>query len=332
MFNSFLDTIQFGRWKFHVIQIEDMDMYTSYIRKTRYPANLWSSNFAYMWAISRSDNRKLLWKIVDGLLVTFVHTNKDFLYLYCLPFGDADSEQVIAVTQKCMRYCLEWNNQEANRPLVRMINADQLDFLAKSPHFNEYFTKKTWQGIERHFDINKLVLLTGKDFSRVRNRLHKFYREHPDAKISQYQDTDYKELIELDKHWKNTSGLKYANIFDGVYYKELVKHSAELDQLTLVIRIDKKIIGMISGGILPTGQSWASVIKFEDNIPGLSETLFVEFAKKIHTVNPKVELMNVGSDLGSEGLRAYKLKFMPVLNLKRYQIYLKQADYFRKML
>jgi hypothetical protein len=318
-----LDVIELGQWKFHIIQIEDMDMYALYIKQTRYPAILWSSNFAYMWAISQSDKLKLLWQIIDGLLVTFVHSSKNSLYLFCLPFGDADPEQIIDVTLKCTRYCNDWNGQERRRAVIKMINDDQLAFLRESPRFNEYFTTLTWQGIERHFDINKLVTLEGNEFSNVRRRVHKFYRDNPYAEISRYQDADFEELMELDNRWRNTSGSKYAKILDRVYYKELVKHCYELDQLTLVMKINSRIIGMVSGGVLPTGQSWGSVVKFDENFPGLSETLIVELANEIHKIDPKTALMNVGSDLGPGGLREYKLKFRPVLNLKRYQIHLK---------
>jgi len=323
LFDDSLDMIELGLWKFHVIQIKDMGMYESYIKQTRYPANLWSSNFAYMWAASQSSKLKLLWQIIDGLLVTFAHSSKNSLYLFCLPFGNADTEQLIEVTLKCTRFCNDWNGQERKISVVKMINDDQLAFLKESPRFNEYFTTQTWQGIERHFDISKLVSLEGHEFSNVRRRVHKFYRYNPDAEISRYQDADFDELMELDNRWRNTSGSKYAKILDKVYYKELVKHSGELNQRTIVMKINGRIIGMVSGGVLPTGQSWGSVVKFEENISGLSETLIVEFANEIHRTNPETTLMNVGSDLGPGGLRKYKLKFRPVLNFKRYQIYLK---------
>jgi hypothetical protein len=60
-----------------------------------------------------------------------------------------------------------------------------------------------------------------------------------------------------------------------------------------------------------------------EGIPGLSETLIIEFAKKLNEINSLIRLINVGSDIGAGGLREYKLKFRPVLNLKRYEIYFK---------
>lgn len=298
-------------------------MYERYIRQTVYPANLWSSNFAYMWAVSQSKQRTLLWKIIGGLLVTFVLSYKNTLYLFCLPFGKADPEQLVDVMLTSLQYCFDWNGQDKEKSVVKTINETQLDFLKQSERFDRYFSKTTWVGIERHFDIQKVSELKGKDFENVRNRVNKFYKDNPDAEVCPYQQSDYDRLLELDARWRSTSGQKYANVFDGVYYRELVEYGEQLGQTTIIIKNDGRIIGMISGGVLPTGQAWGSVVKFEENYPGLSETLIVEYARAIHKLNPDTGLMNVGSDLGPGGLREYKLKFRPVLNLKRYQITLR---------
>lgn len=315
--------IKLNSWGLQEIQLEDKETYAWYICQNQCPANLWSSNFAYLWAVSQSRNRTLLWKIIDGLLVTFAVSSQNTLYLYCLPFGNADPDQLIDVTLHALDYCLSWNNQDKQKSSIRMINEDQLGFLKQSAHFDKYFKTTTWTGIERHFDIAKLSSLKGKDFENIRNRVNKFHKDNPDAAIFPYQDTDYDELLKLNIAWKNTSGKKYSNIFDGVYYKELVLHSKELDQTTIVIKNNGVIIGMISGGILPTNQAWGSVMKFEENYPGLSETLVVEYARTIYSMNPETEFLNIGSDLGPGGLREYKLKFKPVLNFKRYQVYLR---------
>lgn len=312
-----------GDCKLGEIKLEDFTMYSRFIKATTCPTNLWSSNFAYLWASSQSRLRKILWGVVDGLLVTFGHSFKNTLYLFCLPFGEGDTGKFIDVVFKCLKFCYEWNNQENNRTMIRMINHNQLEFLRNSFKFDDLFRLVTLQGIERHLDVKKLVSLTGKDFSAVRNKLNKFHRENPDVVIRRYQKSDYEALIELGKNWDTAAGKKYANIFDKSYYRELINHHDELNQIILIIQKGERIIGMVSGGELPSGQAWGSLLKYENGIPGLSESLSVEFAREIHRINPKIELMNSGSDLGPGGLRDYKLKFRPILNLKRYQVYLK---------
>ena len=323
MFERSSSDIQLGRWTFHEIELKDMNMFSEYIKATEYPANLWSSNFAYLWASSQSSLRKVLWKVVDDMLVTFGYSYKNTLYLFCLPFGKGNPRQVMSVLHHCMKYCYDWNHQEKQRTLVKMINDCQLEFLRSCPGFDKLFQLVTLQGIERHFGVKNLVSLTGKDFSTLRNKVNKFHRENPDAVIRRYRQSDYKDLIELGKHWCSVAGKKYASIFDKVYYQKLIKHFDELNQIILVVEKGHQIIGMVSGGELPTGQAWGSVLKYTEGIPGLSEMLSIEFARELNKINPNVELLNVGSDLGPGGLRDYKLKFRPVLNLKRYQVFIK---------
>jgi hypothetical protein len=315
--------VKLGKWDFHDIGLQDMAMYSQLIRDTDYPANLWSSNFAYLWASSQSNLRRVLWKIVDAMLVTFGLSYKNTLYLFCLPFGKGGPEAVIDVTYKCLRYCYEWNQAGKDRTLVRMINHNQLEFLQACPRFDNLFRLVTLEGIERHLEIEKLVSLPGKDFSTIRNKVNKFQRENPEAAVRRYRKADYGPVMELSKRWRKIAGRKYANIFDKAYFREMLKYNDELGQLIFVAENGDRIIGMVAGGELPTGQAWGSLLKYESGIAGLSETLSVEFARELNRINPGLRLMNVGSDLRAGGLREYKLKFRPVLNLKRYQVFLK---------
>jgi hypothetical protein len=323
LFDQSSNNLKLGKWHFHKIRLEDLNMYSEFIKTTEYPANLWSSNFAFLWVSSFSSLRKILWKVVDDMLVTFEHSYKNSLYLFCLPFGKGNPEKLSNIVLKCLKYCYDWNNQENNRTLVRMINHDQLEFLRTSPQFDLLYRLVTLQGIERHLNIAKLVALSGKDFSSIRNKTNKFRKENPQALIRRYQKSDQEHLIKLQKNWASVAGKKYANIFDNIYYREMINHSDELNQIILVVQKDAQIIGMVSGGELPTGQAWGSLLKYEERIPGLSELLSVEFARELNRINPNIKLLNIGSDLGAGGLRDYKLKFRPVLNLKRYQVYLK---------
>lgn len=323
MFDQSSNNLKLGNWDFHEIKLEDINLYSEFIKATEYSANLWSSNFAYLWASSQSSLRKVLWKVIDDMLVIFGHSYKNSLYLFCLPLGKGNPEKVTEVAIKCMKYCYDWNNQENNRTMVRMINHSQLEFLQNSPEFDRFFRLVTLQGIERHLDVKKLVALIGKDFSTIRNKVSKFGRENPNAVIRRYRQRDYDALIELGKYWSGAAGRRYANLFDKVYYRKMVHHCDELNLNIFVIENGNQIIGMVSGGELPTGQAWGSLLKYKEGISGLSETLSVEFVRELSKINPKIELINVGSDLGPGGLRDYKLKFRPVLNLKRYQIYFK---------
>ncbi|WP_139904922.1 phosphatidylglycerol lysyltransferase domain-containing protein [Clostridium thermarum] len=322
-FTKLSGEITLGTWNFKVIDLKDKDIYTEYIKKTQYAANLWTSNFALLWAISQSPIRKVLWKIVDNMLVTFGYLKSGFLYLICLPFGEGDADKVVDIVHQSLKYCADWNKEKSSLGIVKVINRLQLEFLQSSKNFENYFQAIGLVGKEKHFSISKLITLSGKEFETIRRKINKFRRLCPDTLVREYNENDYEQVMALDEIWRNTAGVKYAYIFDEIYFKNLTKYYKELDHLILVVESKGTLIGMVSGGELPTGQSWWCISKFVNYYDGISEFLVVELAKEINRRNSEVELMNAAEDLGPGGLRFFKERFRPVLDLERYLLKLK---------
>lgn len=313
-----------GEWAFNVIDVKDKSVYAAYIERTEYPANLWSSNFDFLWAVSQSSVRKVLWKVVDDMLVTFGYLKSGVLYLICLPYGVGDVEKVIKVVHKCLKYCADWNKDKDPGTVVKVVNEQQLEFLKQHPQFNYIFKVVGLVGKEKFFSIKKLISLPGKDFDTIRRKINKFRRLCPGAVVREYTDADFEEVMKLGEYWSETSGQKYSYVFDTIYFKEIVKHSKELGHTILLVEYGGKIIGMVSGGALPTGESWWCISKFMNKYDGLSEFLVVEIAKAINRENPSIELMNAAEDLGPGGLRFFKERFRPVLDLRRYVLKFKE--------
>lgn len=317
------DNITLGGWTFKEVRIEDIDLYSEYIKETEYPANLWVSNFAYIWASSQGHSVKKLYRIIDDMLVTFTYLKNGILHLSFLPFGVGSPEKVVDVAHKCMEFCYKLNNNDYSRTVIKVVNNMQLEFLQKSSKFNRYFKLKPLIGMEKHFSIQKLISLSGKELETVRRKINKFKRLCPDAVIRDYRKGDYVNVFNLGKQWSNTFGQKYSFIFDGVYFPKIIKNSKELDQIVLVVEYHENLVGMVSGGILPTGQSWWSLSKYTDEFDGIPELLIVELSKRINEINPKVELMNAAQDFGPGGLRFFKERFRPALDLNRYTVKLR---------
>ena len=317
-----------GKWLFNEIDLKDKLLFDKFINESEYPATVWSSNFAYLWASSQSGNRKTVWKIIEGMLVPFFYNVRhQYLSLVCLPFGKGDAEHVVNVLYKCMVYCYELNKLTGNQRYsrVRTINEAQLQFLQSSKKFNQHFDPKKLLGIERHYSIQKLINLAGKEFAYVRRKINKFHRKYPQAIIRKYNaDTDYHKVMEFNNNWAKEQD---ESIFDGTYFKEILKYPDELDHTVLVVEIDGQIVGMTSGGGLPTGQSWTCLRKADHKVEGLSELLLCELVKESYKVNSSIEYMNDGSDLGDQGLIFFKERFRPELNLNRYRVYLKNFNY-----
>lgn len=315
--------IYVGNWQFNKISLNDIDIYNSYIKETLYPVCLWSGNFAYSWSISQSKSRKVLWKIVDDLLVTFVYVNEQRLYLQYLPFGKADADKIVEVLIKCMNYCKQWNEKFGFKTKVNLINELQLAFLRESKDFSKCFRIVNLVGLEKHYSINKLITIQGKEFEYVRRKLNKLQRTYPDLLLRKYETKDYQALLDLNKKWKVTASKKYSSTIDNVYYIQMIKNFNHLNLNIIVAELKGEVVGMTCGGILPNGQSWCSLRKGLNHIDGLTEYLILGLIKLIHNLDSGVVLMNDGSDLGYKGLRFLKEKFRPVLNLKRYIIFMK---------
>jgi hypothetical protein len=322
-FSNVSGKITLGNWSFNIIDLSDIDIYSKYIGRTEYPANLWSSNFAFLWAVSQSPSRKVLWKVVDDMLVSFTYLKSGVLYLPCLPFGAGTPEKLTNVLYKCLNFCKDFNNNADSPEVVKVINSAQLEFLRKSKNFENYFRTVNLVGLEKHFSIEKLISLPGKDFETIRRKVNKFKRLNPNAVIREYTSKDYDKVMELNDYWSDTSGQKYSYIFDTVYFKEIIEHYKELKHMVLIVEIDDKVIGLVSGGDLPNGEAWWCLSKFINEYDGLSEFLVVEIAKAIRAKNPKIEIMNAAEDLGPGGLRFFKERFRPVLDLRRYVLVLK---------
>lgn len=307
-------------WYFNELCLDDLQLYNDYMRNTQYSTDVFSWNFAFAWTEGQSSNRQILWKIVDNMLVTFAFRNKDVLYLWSLPFGKGDIDKVIRVLDKCIRFCLNHNNGSITNTLVRVVNEPQLNFLQTSESFNKNYSYTAIIGREMILNIQNIIDLRGKKMSNVRNKVNKFRREYPNAIIRSYKADDYNELMELQQYWTETSGKKYRDVFDMQSYKELIENHEKLDHFILVAEVDNELVGMVTGGVTQQGEGWSYFIKAKKDLKGLSETLQVELAHKFRQLNPNIQFLNVGSDMGPKGLREFKQKFDPPYSFRRYRI------------
>ncbi|PPA68955.1 phosphatidylglycerol lysyltransferase domain-containing protein [Jeotgalibacillus proteolyticus] len=313
-----------GKWKFYRITIQDKSLYANYIQKTQYPTDLWSSNFDYLWAASQPDSELVLWKVVRGMLVTFKLTRRNILQIAFLPFGYGDADKVTEVLLKCLKFCHQWNNGKQGKTRVRAISKKQLSFIQTSSLFNQNFRFAKLNGRDRHISVNKVIQLHGKEFKEVRQKINRFLRNYPDTVVRKAKPSDYRTLVNFKDSWNRTSGSKYSKIWDDQAYRKIMKNNQKLEHIVLVAETKGEVVGVVTGGILPHGQAWSAFLKSLKGYDGLSEFLNVEFAREIFNMNPGVEMINIGSDYSDNGgLQKFKDKFRPVLNAKRYRLYLK---------
>ncbi len=307
------------------LNIEDAQLYSKYIKSSSYFTGLWASNYPYIWCISRLKSLKVVWKIIDNMLVTFILTKKQFMYMWCLPFGQGNADHVLKVTVKSLLLCNEWNNLNniKRHAYVNLLNERQILFLSSSKKFRKTFLYKQYKSKEIIWSLEKLVKLEGKNFREIRATRNKLIREHPSIILREYTSSDYENVIALKELWNKTSGKKYKKITDQHLFNQILHNYKELDELIYVATIEERVVGFVTGSILPNGIAWGCISKADPNIKGLSIFLYIEFAKILKAKDPSVNLLHVGSDNNEKGLQQFKDKFRPVEKLHLYALKLR---------
>lgn len=305
--------------------LKDRGMYSKYVKESDYNPNLYSSNFDFLWASSGDMYGKVIWKIIDGMLVVFRLNHNRTLQLAFLPLGPGKPEHVGEVLYKCALFCNKWNEGKRRKlPVVRVVNQTQLDLLNGIGSFQEHFNPVKLLGVDRHVGVQNLLNLKGGSFQNVRYAINRFHRDYPEVVTRRGSGEDYQDLVKLKQEWNQTLGKKYEKIRDELVYRRILKSHNKLDHIVIITELNGEIIGMITGGILPHGQAWAGLHKRKQEYSGISEYLYVELAREIHRIDSNVDTINLGMDAGAgDGLRHFKNKFRPVLNEERYALYLK---------
>lgn len=291
--------------KFNTISMSDRPMFEEFYAKTPYDTNLWVMNFVYTIGFDESNSRKVLWKIVDGLLCVFVvNHNLENMFMLYPPCGKCDKKLFNRVVAKCMKIMLKVNDGSVEKSHIRTINQNHVDWLN-----SRYFKcKKSSFGYEHIYSCKEVAKMEGKKFEYIRRKFNKFTKEYPNAVWRRYVPTDWQSMMALKSAWEETAGEKYFRIIDASYYKGTIEHCETLKHDVFVVELNNRIIGMISGGMLSEEQKrcWCFLRKPLNNFDGLSEFLIVMLCREYAD---KADVLNDGADGGGGGLRFFKERF-----------------------
>lgn len=298
--------IKVGDFEFNELGMEDSDIYYKYLLASPFDTNMWNMNFTYVFTFNDSNTRKVLWQVINDMLCIFVLGNDEKLSLLHIPIGACDRKQLNNTILKCLKMCAKVNGKTVYDCEIREVSDVHKDWIME-----KYFKlNKSSFGLEHHYDIERTASLEGSDFKYVRRKIRKFEKEYPDAKWREANEADWDGLLQLQRAWEETAGEKYFRIIDATYYRCAIKNCEELKHRIFVVTLHNRIIGMISGAILPTGQGWCFLRKPLNNYDGLSEYLIWKLCDELK--GNGAQLLNDGGDGNSKGLRFFKERFNPV--------------------
>jgi D-alanine-D-alanine ligase-like ATP-grasp enzyme len=302
------------------LRLEHKAIFDHYAHNSTCIVSSWWSVFPIFYGQTFRKKRKSYWAILDNLFVPFVLNNNKISILF-LPFGNGTPDDYVNVLKKCTVFCNNFNKHRSTNALVKWLNEDQLTFLQKCKYFDSIFSYQEYKiGPEYYYSVQKLIDLSGKEYTKIRRNINKFKNAHKNIIIRDYSDEDYEGMIDLYNSWADSAIQRYDNLFDKEYFSEIIKCYNRLNHIILVAINDNKIVGMISGEIGPNKIGYALFKKYREGYTGISEFLSCQLASKFHALDVDVKIINDGGAGKSQGLQAFKEWFRPIGKPKRYKL------------
>ena len=169
------------------------------------------------------------------------------------------------------------------------------------------------------YDGEALRTLSGKQYHKKLNLIHKFCRSYEDRWEYKTLDASAADMvIEFLDRWYGEREMDASLTAerDGILY--VLRHSALLDFRMGGILIDGRLEGLSIGSENPLERmAIISVEKADPAIPGLYQLINQQFLLQAF---PDAELVNREDDMGMEGLRRAKESYHPIGFERKYYV------------
>lgn len=177
-------------------------------------------------------------------------------------------------------------------------------------------TRNAWDYV---YDINDLADLSGKKYHKKRNHLNNFYKEYPNFKVKEINQTVIPQIKQVAEKWFSEKAEISTEDF-SLEKKALNVAFDNYDKLSfdgLYIEVDGEIIAF-SFGARKTADTFDVMFeKATKNHQKAYPAINNEFAKFIRNKYPDIKYLNREEDMGIEGLRKAKESYYPHHMVKR---------------
>ena len=170
----------------------------------------------------------------------------------------------------------------------------------------------------------KLVDLEGNKFRKIREKINLFNKEYKNYEIKEYNQNEYKNIIDLLIIWNEDKTKNYLNDLNRLNY--LIENKNKLGLNIYLLKIDKIIVGIAIIQILVNNIGVVLYEKCDKKYKNANCILTHFEAKKF--INCKG--FSKQEDMGIEGLRQVKLSYKPFYFEKKYHIYqYNETEFFK---
>jgi len=171
-----------------------------------------------------------------------------------------------------------------------------------------------------------LIELRGDKYKNKRNEINQFRRAFPDGRTEAFEARHAAAALDLTHNWMSQR-LHYVASGDvdrSLYYMELertaihrtIQHYEELGLEGLCLFNGDEMLGFTFGERINPGVASVLIEKTNLELMGCAQYIFREFSKCF----ADCEFINVGDDLGMEGLKRVKMSYRPALFGEKYTI------------
>ncbi len=170
-----------------------------------------------------------------------------------------------------------------------------------------------------------LVNLEGNKYRKIREKIHCFKKKYPNYVITEYNENDYDNMIELLIKWNEKKNHNYISDLERV--KNIIDNKDKLNLNIYLLKVDGIIIGMTIIQILVNN---VGVTLFEKSN---SEYKYANYVLNSFEAEKFINCraMSKQEDLGIEGLRQIKLSYKPYCFERKFHIYQYNEKEFFKL-
>lgn len=298
---------------FQPLNIDQKDIYDSYLRTAAHRGCGYSFANLYMWGRQNGG-------FVGNHLVTFSQFNRTSVYSF--PMGQGD-----------VKPALDAIIEDAHLRGIpcRLIGLTQEDCaLLESLYPGKFRFHNDRNSYDYVYDIHDLADLKGRKYQKKRNHLNRFRQENPYFEFAVITQDNLPEVEALVQRWYK---LRQQADPHGDFHmeqaamKKALKNMDKLGLEGLLLSTEKGPVAMTLGSFLSEDTFDVHFEKALDTADGAYPAINHGFANYLREKYPQLQFLNREDDMGLEGLRKAKLSYEPHHMVEKYWACLREEGY-----
>lgn len=253
------------------------------------------------------------WAIVEDCFVQVSYGGQHSSPFLLMPLGDLTTEKlekiVCAVREDFRKKSLPltiYAIDENYLPLFEAMNIPH-EPAAFSEDYSDYL-----------YDAEALRTLSGRKYSKKRNHLAHFLKEHPDYVYESLNETHFEGCLSLIRKWAEDKEVDIHDLDNSDYpmIENMLTHWNRLSAKGGVILLDGRVAAFSLGSL----EGDTAYIHFEKADPE-ADGLYVAINRMVLQKEfPDATYVNREEDLGIPGLRHAKESYYPVTMVRKYKM------------